>query len=137
MYSCLMSLSVTAVNTTISFIHFLNTESKIGLIFFLRRRVWEHHVEEGFSSGPAGFSCGISLPRQPGAARADSAVHHAAKLPVLISEPAQPRTGHLSGLGESHHSADAAVEQSGGGVSRRDSDVRDGSVSCVSPKSVA
>lgn len=74
-------------------------------------------MEEGFSSGPAGLSCGISLPRQPRAARADSAVHHPAKLPVLISEPEQPRTGHLSCLGDSHHAADAAVEQSGRRVS--------------------
>ena len=87
------------------------------------RSVWEHHVEEGFGSGPAGVSCWLSVLRQPGAARADSAVHQPAKHPVAISEqPEQPEERgavDLRCLGRSDHSADSAVEQSGGRVSQR------------------
>ncbi len=86
------------------------------------RRVWEHHVEEGFSGGPAGVSCWLFLPWQPRPAGADSAVYQPAKLPVSISEreqPKQPGAGDLHRLGDSHNSANPAVGQSGSRVSKR------------------
>lgn len=87
------------------------------------RSVWEHHVEEGFGSGPAGASCWLSVLWRPGAVRADSTVHQPAKHPVAISEqPQQPEERgavDLRCLGDSDHSANAAVEQSGGWVSPR------------------
>lgn len=89
---------------------------------FCCRSVWEHHVEEGFSSGPAGVSCWLFLPWQPGPAGADSAVYQPARLSVLISEPEQPQqpgAGDLRCLGDSDNSARPAVEQSGSRVSQR------------------
>lgn len=80
-------------------------------------------MEEGFGSGPAGASCWLSVLWRPGAVRADSAVHQPAKHPVAISEqPEQPEecgAVDLRCLGDSDHSADPAVEQSGGRVSPR------------------
>lgn len=87
--------------------------------FLCCRSVWEHHVEEGFSSGPAGVSCWLFLPRRPGPARADSAVHQPAKLPAIISEPDQPGAGDLRCLGDADNAAHPPVEQSGSRVSER------------------
>ena len=90
--------------------------------FLCCRSVWEHHVEEGFSSGPAGISCWIFLPWQLGAARADSAVHRAAGVLVIISHSEQPEergAGDLCCLGNSHYVTNTPVEQSGRRVSYR------------------
>lgn len=88
--------------------------------FLCRRSVWERHVEEGFSSGPAGFSRWLFLLWQPGPARSDPAVHQPAKLSVVFSEPGQsepPGAGHLVCVGESDNVTNASLEQSGSGVS--------------------
>lgn len=77
-------------------------------------------MEEGFSSRPAGVSCRLFLPWQPGPAGADSAVYQPAKLSVVISEPEQPKqsgAGDICCLGDSDNSANPAVEQSGCRVS--------------------
>lgn len=75
-------------------------------------------MEEGFSGGPAGVSCWLFLPWRPSPARADPAVHQPAKLSDIISkQPQQPGAGDLRRLGDSDHSADSTVEQSGSRVS--------------------
>lgn len=87
--------------------------------FLCSRSVWECHVEEGFSRGPAGVGHWLFLPWQRRPA-GDSAVYQPAKHPVIVSEPEQPPqcgAGHLCCLGDPDNSADPAVEQSGSRVS--------------------